>query len=233
MEHFLKKCEYYQGLKPSTHQWCEEKICGPIREPSNAFSNVSFLIIGIYIIAHCSKKKFAHLRVLGIFSILIGLMSGVYHATSSFEGEVLDYSSMFLMSTYFVCANLARLYQWSGARLKWWALGIFVVSVGGILLLEVVGAIFFGLQLAFAFWLELLLWKRSVVNYGYRPFLLSSLLFAIAYLFWNLDRLKILCDPNNHILTGHAVWHILNAVAILFIYRFYSQFELRNERKQI
>lgn len=44
-----------------------------------------------------------------------------------------------------------------------------------------------------------------------------------------LDRLKILCDPTNHILTGHAVWHILNAGAVFFIYRFYSQFELRNE----
>lgn len=163
---------------------------------------------------------------------MIGLMSGFYHATSSFLGEVLDYSAMYLISTFFVCANMARLYGWSGRKLKIWAMGIFASSFILISMLEVPGALIFGLQLTLAFVLEGMLWKRTQVSWSYRPFLWSGTLFLVAWIFWNLDRLKLLCDPSNHVLTGHAVWHFLTAGAIYFIYQFYSQFELRNGKNK-
>ena len=224
-----EQCLQYRGWESSTHVWCEEKICSWIREPANAWSNLSFILVGVWIFLQCRRQKYGHLRLLGIFSVLIGLMSGFYHASSSFIGEVFDYSAMFLVSTFFLCANLARLYRWNAHRLRFYAALIFMTSVGGLVYLKSVGAMFFGMKLVAAFGLEYKIYMRSTHRPVYRDFLLSCLAFLVAWLFWNLDRLRILCDPENHILTGHAVWHILNAVAVVFIYRFYSQFELKNE----
>ena len=38
--------------------------------------------------------------------------------------------------------------------------------------------------------------------------------FSVAFTFWLLDVKKILCWPDNHFLTGHAIWHLLAAAAI-------------------
>jgi len=65
------------------------------------------------------------------------------------------------------------------------------------------------------------------VDFKYARWFISS--FAIAFIFWNLDIHNIVCDPKNHLLTGHAVWHLLNAIAIWYIYRFYEQFKLTGE----
>ncbi len=37
---------------------------------------------------------------------------------------------------------------------------------------------------------------------------------TIAFLIWNADKWSLLCAPDNHLVTGHAVWHVLTAVAI-------------------
>ena len=40
--------------------------------------------------------------------------------------------------------------------------------------------------------------------------------FGTAFFVWNLDKLNIVCRPDNHFITGHAVWHVLTAVSIYF-----------------
>ena len=37
---------------------------------------------------------------------------------------------------------------------------------------------------------------------------------------WILDRQDVLCDPTS-IFQGHALWHILNAIVLFFIYLHY------------
>ena len=50
-------------------------------------------------------------------------------------------------------------------------------------------------------------------------------LFGVSYAIWWLDRLGVICDPTNHLVTGHAVWHLLGAASFLFWYRFLAQFD--------
>ncbi len=49
--------------------------------------------------------------------------------------------------------------------------------------------------------------------------LIGLSLFITAFIFWIGDISKILCIPENHILTGHAIWHILTASGIWFFYK--------------
>jgi len=46
-------------------------------------------------------------------------------------------------------------------------------------------------------------------------------LFATAFLIWGLDISKTICNPHSP-LQGHAVWHLLGAVAAGFLYLYYA-----------
>lgn len=222
-------CQYYGEWKASTQAWCEERICALVKEPSNTYSNAAYLIVGIYLVSLCRKVPLGHLHLLGFFCILIGLMSGFYHASGSFVGEVFDYSSMYLLSIYFLSMNLRRLYDLESRTLWILALFLLCLSIGSLVTWEVIGSLLFGTQVILALTIEVYLSKIKKVRVKYRALLQGCALFILAYVFWNLDRYRIVCDPNNHILNGHALWHIITAVAIFYIYKFYSQFEFKNE----
>jgi len=51
--------------------------------------------------------------------------------------------------------------------------------------------------------------------------------FASAFLIWVLDISKTVCSPHSP-LQGHAVWHLLGAVATAFLYLYYA-----SERRDI
>ncbi len=214
---------------PSTHIWCEEQLCWWIKEPANTFSNLTYVIIGILILIQARKYQYPHLKLLGYFSILLGFMSGFYHATSSFFGEVLDYGSMFLISSYVLVANLSRLYKWSPKKMSLVASILFLVSVLGLIKLRTVGAVFFGAQINAALIVELLLRKKSDIKVRYKELWIACGLFLGAWGIWNLDTHRIVCDPTNHIINGHAIWHVATGIAIFYIFKFYTQFGLRHE----
>ena len=58
----------------------------------------------------------------------------------------------------------------------------------------------------------------------YRPLFLACGTFAVSYAIWWLDKLGLACDPDNHVLNGHCIWHFLGALSFAFWYRFYAQF---------
>jgi len=57
------------------------------------------------------------------------------------------------------------------------------------------------------------------INYFYK----SIILFFVAYFFWILDYTRLICFPDS-IFQGHALWHILSALAGLMMY-FYMDSE--------
>jgi hypothetical protein len=46
--------------------------------------------------------------------------------------------------------------------------------------------------------------------------------FLVAWSFWWLDFLHILCIPSNHVLTGHGIWHLMNGLVFWFAYLHYD-----------
>ncbi len=224
----MNQCPY-SDWAPSTHIWCEEQLCWWIREPANTFSNITYVIIGVLILLSARKYQYPHLKLLGYFTILLGFMSGFYHATSSFFGEVLDYSTMFLISSYALVANLSRFYKWSFKKMSLWAFIILAISVACLVKFRTVGAVLFGLQINAALIVELLLRKKAELKPRYKELLMAVGLFVGSWGVWNLDTHRIVCDPTNHFITGHAIWHIGTGIAIFCIFKFYTQFELKHE----
>jgi hypothetical protein len=222
METNLENCPW-QGFQPATIKFCEEELCSWITQPANTWSNIGFVIAGIIIYRQAKTLNQSGLKLIAISSVLVGFGSGMFHASSTFLFELFDLLGMFMISGILLCFNLQRLTGISN-RLN---TAIYIVlnaaSVGLMLIWNESGIATFAIQIAIALTFEILLHiRRDEVNY--RHFIHMTLAFAFSFGFWGLDISKTWCDPKNHIITGHAVWHILNAFAIYFIFKFYTQF---------
>jgi len=221
-ERILEHCPW-QGFKPATIQFCEEQLCSWVTQPANTWSNIGFLIIGVLIYRQSKAMNQSGPAVIGISSIILGIGSGMFHASSTFFFEVFDLLGMFMISGILLCFNLQRLTGISNRSTTLTYISLNAASVAIMLIWHPSGIATFAVQIAIALTFEILLHiRRDEISYRYFIYMLAT--FVASFTFWGLDISKILCDPHNHIITGHAIWHLLNAVVIYFIFRFYCQF---------
>jgi hypothetical protein len=148
------------------------------------------------------------------------------HATQSAIGGHLDMLSMYLFAA-FIAAYATMRWLRGGSEI------LAATFVGGVAFCEFVGAwrvelpvvmhpgnAAFALLLVLATVLEAMIMRRSDIHsrrqYAYAS--LASILTAFAV--WNGTR-SWLCDPHS-LIQGHAIWHILGAVAAYLLYRYYA-----------
>lgn len=217
----------WSSFSPATAVFCEENLCSWIAQPSNTWSNIPFAIAGIMIVR--ASKGRPLLKLLGHSAWILGLGSFMFHASASFVFEAWDLLGMFMISGLMLSFNISR-YSRMQSPGKLIGLFLAMTALAFVILLNFrsIGIALFAIQVALALHLEVLMdLREDPVDFKYAKYFISA--FAVAFIIWNLDIHGIVCDPKNHIVTGHAVWHLLNAVAIWFIYRFYSQFRLAGE----
>lgn len=155
--------------------------------------------------------------------------SAFFHASETFLGRLFDYGGMYLGASYMLAANMRR----------WLAMGrptirvIFWASTAAPLLFMFVSdsyaaSIYFFEGLFCCGLIEALLYvrQRRTRSVRYKGLLGYWLVFLIAYAFWWLDKTKTLCNPDNHWISGHGVWHLLDALALYLVYLFYRQFDV-------
>ena len=217
----------WSDYSPATAIFCEENLCSWIAQPSNTWSNLPFVIAGVMIVRASSNRPL--LKLLGHSAWILGLGSAMFHASATFIFEVWDLLGMFMISGLMASLNLARYRHVSKPHeIIAFFLGMTTLALILLLSFRPIGIALFATEVAFALTLEVLMHLREdAVDFKFAKLFIGS--FAAAFILWNLDIHNIVCDPKNHILTGHAVWHFLNACAIWFIYRFYSQFKLPGE----
>jgi ABC-type uncharacterized transport system permease subunit len=107
---------------------------------------------------------------------------------------------------------------------------LFIISVIALVQFKTVGAPLFGCQIVGALIVEFLMDRRGYPRPKYKSLGIACALFLGAYGVWILDTNKIVCDPNNHFINGHAVWHVTTGIAVYFLFKFYAQFELRHDK---
>jgi len=215
--------------------FCEAARAWIVLQPANTFSNVGFVVAGLVIAWHAGLRGNAggvlsthrHLpTAMACLVVLLGPGSAAMHATQSALGGHIDMLSMYLI------ASFAAAY----AAMRWLRGGIplfIVVFVGGVAFCELVGGwggtipvvtysgnAAFALLLIVAVVLEVLIMRRGQTQarrlYAYAS--LASILTAFAV--WNATK-EWLCDPNS-LVQGHAIWHLLGALAAYLLYRYYG-----------
>jgi len=213
--------------------FCERAHDGHVKQPANTLSNLGFVVAGLLIAWHAGRRDTAgHVmstRVATAFAcvvVLLGPASAAMHATQSEWGGHLDMLSMYLV------AGFAASWAWT----RWTRRGVraFATAYAGCVLACVLvglwphpvpvvnyaGNVAFGALLVGAVVLEVRLWRRgeTATTFLYGVVALGSML--VAFGIWLLST-NGWCDPDS-IWQGHAVWHLLCAVAAYWLYRLYA-----------
>lgn len=204
--------------------FCEAARDGLLKQPANTLSNLGFVVAGLAIAALAERLPTGGGGVLtrpvatayAVVVTLLGPASAAMHATQSAWGGHLDMLSMYLVSSFAAAWALARLVRRPG--LLWVLLPVFVIGcelVG--LVSSEVPVVHFAGNLAFAVLLlvalagELVLSRRPDVDLPLGWGIAAVVAMLVAFVIWVASQ-HGLCDPHS-LLQGHAVWHLLNALA--------------------
>lgn len=212
---------FWDGFTPNDRYiFCEEQLCAMIVEPANTWSNIGYLIIAVMMLQSrtVTNRRVKHLFAGSTFALFIG--SSLFHASGTYMGRIADVGAMFFLSTVILTLSVERYFR---LRERWanvFFLLLLSVSLYG-LVAHQIGSKFFGLQILLATILEWRMVRTPSALKGKRV-ALSVLLFMAAFLFWILDVTKILCHPGNHVLTGHAMWHLLAAASTWVLFTSYA-----------
>lgn len=238
---------YWFGPSRGEEMWfCERVRPGFIKQPANTWSNFAFIITGVYIGWLSYKNKFtAHnLMTASVFypiffaSIVVFLGPGsmAMHGSNTDWGGFVDLLSMFLISSFIFVYAMRRLFKFNDTFFvilyflmvvvsSWINRQPFNASTPFITLSEYI----FAAQLILSFPAELYIRFVQKTNSTVIRGIASVLTMCTAFLIWNLSRTSDswFCNPDS-LIQGHAIWHILNAIAAYFLFMYYVTEEDRS-----
>lgn len=213
-------------MAPPNVNWCEANLCSWIVNPANTWSNLAYIAIGIVLILITQPKT--TMRMFGPITIFVGISSFLWHASFTFVFQFLDFLAMFAFGALPLVLNLRRLDIISAAN-KFTVFYAYIVGMSLLLLLfywqdipyqslvliSIIGAVI----------MEIVLYRRGTEDIGYKHLLLAAVSMGVAFGFSIADVTGVFCNPNNHVIQGHAIWHLLSAAALGFWFLFYRQFD--------
>jgi predicted membrane channel-forming protein YqfA (hemolysin III family) len=223
---------------PPNVKWCEAPLCSWIREPANTWSNLAYVLLGVWMILQGHRDAEAgaegkadgndRARLAAIFgwaAIAVGVTSFVYHMSTNFFTQVFDFTGMYIFSALPLLINLHRL----GVIRRRLPVGAYVAVVVGLTAITpavraaglpiqgIVALLVLGILVT-----EALLAVRADTRTTPRRFFFVSLaLMGLGALASVSDAARLVCDPQSHVLQGHAIWHVLTALALVALWRFY------------
>lgn len=205
-------------------KWCESQLNSWITEPANTWSNLAFVFMGIIITVMSKNVEGDRVKYYGPSMIVLGFFSGIYHASYTFFFQLFDFIGMYLMILVPVMINWEDL---KGKRQNF-----FYEYLGLTLLLTVLTVVFYKINIPIQSLILLLILliifsemklkeKRKAQGYLYPFYYLSIFFLVIAASFSAMDVTRTFCHPEDHLIQGHALWHIFNSVAGLTNFLFY------------
>jgi hypothetical protein len=163
--------------------------------------------------------------LIGLTCTLVGVGSFLFHMTGTLFGELVDVSTMLLISGMMLSLEIRRLVPMTALQTA----GLYV-AINGIFELLLLTFPHLGIPL---FAGQVLLFiaihivcrlKKLDADYHFIRWLFWG--FGLAFTFWVLDWTGAACDSNIHVFNGHAAWHLINAGCMYFYFRYQSQFFL-------
>lgn len=213
----------WDAFPKGTVRFCEDRLCAWIAEPSNTWSSLAYIFVGVWLmVTHTRRARDARLWGVAMAEVLIGLGSFAFHGTGTFAGELLDQAGMFMLSCLILSYAAGKSAGWSSTRTARVYAASTVASTLSLLVIPPAGIPLFALQLVTGLGWEISQWRRAQEKGSYRLLFTGIGIFLVSFFIWTLDISRAVCRPDNHFITGHSVWHVLNSISIAWLYRFYT-----------
>lgn len=204
--------------------FCEAIRDSLIRQPANTWSSLAFVIAALFVALRMRSSGRARAALPGAEAWLfiaalafVGFGSALYHARLTFLGQVLDVSGMYFVATFILLHRLGPRFGLPPTG----SVAAFVTANAALMAAQVttpsLRRVAFGVLLGAALIVE---WRAS--RLGRAWLLRGTALMVLAFVIWILDRERVLCAPES-LLQGHAVWHILGAIAAVCLFRSYEE----------
>jgi len=217
----------------ATRCFCELPRTGSLLlQPSNTWSSFGYVLVGCFLLVMPYDRDPGSAlsplsgRTLGVTSIIVGIGSGLLHATLTLWGQFFDVLGMYLVGSFLLISAIARWRKISDGA----AVGYYVTLCGSLVAALLVfpesRRWLFAILLSAAIITELALARRYRPNAHLALYLGGLMATASAFGIWILDQQGLVCAPKS-LLQGHAVWHILGAASLWLTLSYY-----RSERRQ-
>ena len=209
-------------------KWCEASVCGWISEPANTWSNLTYLIFALIILWR-TRQAPQELKWFAPAMFIMGFLSFVYHASNNYLTQVFDFFGMYLFVFWMLIINLRKINLLS----KKYALSVFVtLCLGATVILHFMYLAGGKIQFIIAFAVlcllvtEFLYYKQNKLSLSdYKRYGLAILLMACAQTFSLLDVSGVMCEPHNHFIQGHALWHFFGSIGLFVAYLHYEKLD--------
>jgi hypothetical protein len=224
--------------------FCEaDRMDQLIRQPANTWSNLGYFVVGLFALTlgvqdfkQAGRKQSDNFLVrYPIFSIMFGLSavylffgSFLYHASLTSYFQKLDQTGLYSVVITVLIFNIYKIFPVFRIRQQWKSSHALMTGLA-LLLNYLIFTRFWTININLLFpTLVVIIFITSIyymlfvnrehyfTNYLWAAFAIM----ALASIVWILDRTDVVCSPDS-IFQGHALWHILTAASILFIYMYY------------
>lgn len=228
----------------NTFHFCElNRIGEAVVQPSNTWSNIGYFTVGFMFLSLGIKDHFYEKRsevshflakypgfsiLLGLSTLYLFVGSFMYHASVTRIFQKIDQTGIYFTITALMSYNIFKLIPILKYKGKSYSTHYIIIISALIInvffytfIWQLNVNIVFPILMVTFFIINILnikKYKGSVNSLGYMKVSLLTLL-AAAFI-WILDRNHIGCVPTS-IFQGHALWHLLTATSLFFIYFFY------------
>ena len=223
-------CPWYgpaEWLGAPNIKWCEASLCNWVSEPANTWSNLAYLLVALIVFLQCRRSAYVELRWLGPALLLMGLFSSAYHASNNYLSQLFDFLGMYLVLFWLLAINLRR-NGWISRASQTPAFAS--MTVAGLLLVHLMYLTQLRFQLIIAVVsLAILLTEFTARRHDaaerlpLRHYSTGLVFLVLAQSASLADLTRLICDPENHFVQGHALWHGLSALALYFTVQHYRQ----------
>ncbi len=201
-------------------KWCEAQFASWVTEPANTWSNLAFIFAGLVMLPFAKGERSLWLRLFGPSMLVLGVWSGLYHASFTFFFQVFDFLGMFLVLLCPLCIALERLGRPVARPVLTWlagSLGLTALMVV-MTLLHLPGQLLVVLMALGIVGGEFAIWRQG--KPANRPFFLAALsMLVVGETFSALDVTRNFCHPDDHLVQGHAFHHVM--VSLCFVFTFF------------
>ena len=188
--------------------FCEAIRSGAIMQPANTWSSLAFVITGAAVLLGARNIQS---RFFGAILVFLGIGSAYYHATLTFSGQFIDVLGMYLVATLALFHAIDRRAKMRSPSLAALYIGTNIALASILYWLPSLRRAVFGVIVMFFIILE-----RAHI----RNLIRAAGVLALAFIIWLIDYYRVACNASS-VVQGHAIWHILGAVASWLIYTDY------------